>query len=441
MRYSGKLISVIFGVLLMIFIFGIVHLLILRFKGGDVYPPYSSLRSDPMGTLAFYESLRRLKTVTVQRNHRSLSDIPNGKTKTVFYLGASARNWMSVSEDTIKTFDRLAFSGSRLILSFRPQVKNPRKNQQEKDSDSGFNQTENKKIRSQDDTEDPEKTPPTDSAGAETDKIDEAEGEANKRELRSFIPKTVSLKEHWGIQLEYHESVTARDTARPVAASDRLPTLSWHTAFYFDKPPAPWRIVYAVDDRPVLLERKFGRGSIVLSADSYFFSNEALFKERHSDLLVWLVGPNFNVVFDESHFGIVESQGISTLIRKHRLHWFLLGMVIVAILFIWKNSVPLIPVGAVASYPKSKQFETERDFTQGLISLLRRNVPVRQILGVCVVEWKKSFAGKHQVDPKSLERIESLVVADQSGSHHTPDPVGGYRRISRILAQKGKYNG
>ena len=35
--------------------------MVLRFESGDVYPVYSSLRSDPLGTRAFYDSLEDLE--------------------------------------------------------------------------------------------------------------------------------------------------------------------------------------------------------------------------------------------------------------------------------------------------------------------------------------------------------------------------------------------
>ena len=42
------------------FAFGLVHLFRLRFAAGDVYPEYSSLRADPLGAMAFCESLERM---------------------------------------------------------------------------------------------------------------------------------------------------------------------------------------------------------------------------------------------------------------------------------------------------------------------------------------------------------------------------------------------
>ncbi len=429
-----------FAFLLVVFMVGIVELLLLRFKSGDVYPPYSSLRSDPLGTRVFYESLHRLETVAVQRNYRSLSNMTYDENATIFYLGASISDWVFVSEDTIKIFDRLAYAGSRLVLSFRPIAIGPSEKSQEENSDSNDNGTDETETSPCGDTEESESSLASESNDSASDKPADSEEKVNKREGMNFFPKTVSLKEHWGIQFSYRDKVTPQQKAISDTEFDQLPSLSWHTVSYFDEPPAIWRICYTVDGRPVMLERKIGQGSIILAADSYFFSNEALRSERHPELLAWLVGSNAKVVFDESHFGIYESPGISALIRTYRFHWFLLGMAIVAILFIWRNAVPLVPARPDSIIRDGNEFDTQRDFTQGLISLLRRNISGRQILKLCVAEWKKSYDVSRFIDPESLKRIESLAGTAQSVSQKTPDPVSSYRLISRILAQRGKDN-
>jgi hypothetical protein len=52
--------SVLLALLLIAFLSGVGHLFVLRFQTGDVYPAYSSLRSDPLGARVFYESLENL---------------------------------------------------------------------------------------------------------------------------------------------------------------------------------------------------------------------------------------------------------------------------------------------------------------------------------------------------------------------------------------------
>ena len=56
--------------------------LLLRFESGDVLPEYSTLRADPMGTKAFYESLENLG-LPVERNYRTMSQLTDVDRTTV----------------------------------------------------------------------------------------------------------------------------------------------------------------------------------------------------------------------------------------------------------------------------------------------------------------------------------------------------------------------
>ena len=69
-----------------VFLAGVVQLFLLRFAGGDVYPPYSSLRSDPFGTKALYESLERIPGVTVTRHLKPIEALA-GADGVVFFAG------------------------------------------------------------------------------------------------------------------------------------------------------------------------------------------------------------------------------------------------------------------------------------------------------------------------------------------------------------------
>src|SRR5881396_3143359 len=70
------------------FAFGLMHLFQLRFEAGDNYPPYSSLRADPLGTKALYDSLGTL--VSARRHFRPLARLGDGADTTLFYFGAEA---------------------------------------------------------------------------------------------------------------------------------------------------------------------------------------------------------------------------------------------------------------------------------------------------------------------------------------------------------------
>ncbi|MGD2272538.1 MAG: hypothetical protein PVI06_19215, partial [Desulfobacterales bacterium] len=74
MPKSRKLLLATLAVLSLIFCYGVVHLFLLRFETGDIYTPYSSLRSDPLGTRALFESLAQLAALSVRRNFRPLKE-------------------------------------------------------------------------------------------------------------------------------------------------------------------------------------------------------------------------------------------------------------------------------------------------------------------------------------------------------------------------------
>ena len=86
MLESNKKNFVLFFIIMCVFLIGVFKLFVLRFEGGDIYPAYSSLRSDPLGTKVLYESLENLKSRLISRNYRSLYRGGSRKDITLFYL-------------------------------------------------------------------------------------------------------------------------------------------------------------------------------------------------------------------------------------------------------------------------------------------------------------------------------------------------------------------
>ena len=202
--------------------------------------------------------------------------------------------------------------------------------------------------------------------------------------------------------------------------------LPWHSPVVFTNLSGPWETLYARGTDPVLIERGFGSGSVVLATDSYFVSNEALSKERHADLLAWLVGPAKQIVFDEAHFGIVESASAATLIRKYRLHGLAAGLILLAGLFIWKNALSFVP-----PYPDEtgRPQVAGKDATAGFVNLLRRNIAPRDVLRVCFDEWTKSLVqgGSHSI--ARVDRAQAVLEAEAARAGTEREPVGAYREI------------
>ena len=386
MQKNNTLQSVVLMLLLLIFVLGVIHLFMLRFKTGDIYPAYSSLRSDPLGTRALYESLKNFDIISVSRNYHSLRSLKFEPETTFFYFGVAADDYEWVPENFINVIDRLTSNGGRLVLSFRP-------------------------------------------------------GKGRGYQPKNGIPqkKRISIREHWGIGFECAENVSTKKDNRLdlLATSTRsdLPFgISWHTNLYFRLLDNRWQVLYLCDGHPVIVERSYGRGTIMLSADSFFVSNEALWSERHPQLLTRLVGQNSNIVFDEAHFGITKSPGVVGLIRHHRLHWFLAALAAIALFFVWKNAVFFVPPPKDAD-SNGNDIVTEKDYTQGLVALLRRNIPSSDILQVSVQEWEQTFKKDKRLRPVTFDRIRGLIRTETTPHKKQMDPVEGYERISRIIKE------
>src|SRR5262245_56910313 len=82
MKKSAALLLLLLGAS---FVAGLIHLFNLRFEGGDVYPAYSSLRADPLGTKAIHDSFDEL--LEARRNFEPLHRLGDGRDITLLYLG------------------------------------------------------------------------------------------------------------------------------------------------------------------------------------------------------------------------------------------------------------------------------------------------------------------------------------------------------------------
>ena len=388
--------------ILAVFLIGTARLFELRFKSGDVYPPYSSLRADPLGSKAYFEGLASIESLSASRNFRSISRLGSGRGTTFFLLGMHEHDLESVPENYFKAITHFVASGGRLAISFFPIKKQKR--------------SAGKKAE-------------TDEHASETGCNGQTESDLKKPQDR-FL----SLIDYWGINFNYRtkpwENKQAARAAK--AYADELPEfISSHTALSFDELGDAWKPVYSRDGFPVLIERQFGSGTVVFVADSYLFSNEALLKDRHPGLLTWLVGENRSVIFDESHFGIRENAGVAGLARKYRLQWFFFGLVIVSGLFVWKNSAVFVPPSD-DSRTAGRDVASEKDYTAGLVSLLRRNISSGDILGVCFREWEKSSAADRKRPDEMIKQVKAVIDTESQLTSHKADPVKGYQAICEI---------
>ena len=104
-----------------LFVFGLAELFALRFATGDVYPAYSSLRADPLGTMAFYESLEKIPGFTVRRDFSDDDELPAEPRTVYLQFAGSPEDWDSLSPETFHVVEDFLARGNRLVIAFSSQ--------------------------------------------------------------------------------------------------------------------------------------------------------------------------------------------------------------------------------------------------------------------------------------------------------------------------------
>jgi len=296
------------------FTWGMLRLFGVQFSIGDVYPEYSSLRSDPMGSRLLFESLARLPGLTVTRNYLPLEYFPD-KPSTILLLGLRPDHLHE--GEFVRLMERVAARGHRVVIAL------------------------------------PE--PPA--AG-------------------SALP--------WGVRLS--------------GSGGKI--------------------------QPI--ERAFGKGVVVLLAESDLFANASAIQRQRLSSVTAALGSNPRIVFDESHFGITESGSVVGLARRYHLLGFALGLAICAALALWRN--------ASAFPPRSDTVEPERlsgrTSFAGLVTLLRRHIPAGELTSVCWQEWLKT--NRRQISPARVRRAEAAAVENAAR------PLDAARTIQSIVRAKGE---
>jgi hypothetical protein len=386
------------------FLYGVTHLLILRFEKGDAYPPYSSYRSDPLGTKAFHEGLGLLPGIEAVRNVEPLQKVSGLSESTLFFFGLQGTrvSAIQIQQESVKALDKAALGGGRIVISFFPTKAQPAPCSEDKgEKDPQLEENPDKQKDEEQDQED---------------------------EQKLYRKEYVDLSRHWSVE-------TGLSTEKSAEASLSLPekelpsSLPWHSTLVFEPQDPAWRVIYSRAERPVLIERSYGKGSIVLSSDSFFLSNEAMKSKRYPQLLSWLCGAHRKIVFDETHLGVSKSPGIATLLRKYGLAPFFISLVVLALLAIWRQAVRLVPVN---EEEEKATVDAGEDAFTGFTNLLRRNIPPDHILSACLEEWKHSFTHGKQDLSSLLPQIQEIIAADRAQPKKNRNPAQVYRKISAL---------
>jgi len=412
--------------LVVAFIAGLARIFVLRYEVGDIYPPYSSLRADPLGTKALAAALGELSKIEVRRNFKFLPKMHTDGPVTLVYAGVTHHAFWT--EDELTAFNELILNGSRAVFTFYP-VESPRTAVQ----DTLATDEARKKKREKAETEKDHDQKKKDTQDAR-DKKEKDKKTGDRDEDRSQFVAFKEVARRWGFEFDYlpEEKGKAYDRhAALVEPGGHMESdISWHSALYFRDLKPQWKVLYMCGTMPVVIERKYGNGSIILMADSFPISNEALRGERHPKLIARLFDGPPTIVFDEEHNDLRESSGIASLARKYRLHGVVAGLVLLAILFVWKNMARFIP--AYQTKISETTVVEGKESSEGFVNLLRRSVHPSAIFGLCFAEWRKTFKGR----PRELARVEEIRAEQEARPSRERDPLETYRAISRAIARK-----
>ena len=318
--------------LLLGFLYAVVAIVMVPLESGELYPPYSTLRADPLGSKILFDSLAEMQGLRVERNFQMLASIKSMNPGTLFFMGGSGPNFVGESEGQLKEWESLAANGWRLVFVFQNAMP-------KMDANLEVFKKENPKVKS--------------------------------------LP-ALAIFLRWGMLLKLRSAtVTER------AAIDRTPR---NSALYFEGDPT-WQVISREKDGHAShVEKAMGKGSVALLSQIFPLSNEGLRERPNGELVSTLVGSNKRVVFDEFHNNIQETGSIGTLLRRYRLEATVALLMLAGVLFLWRNSTSLLPMRASSA----ASAVLGRDTRQGMISLLQRSVPRDQLIGVCLAEWEKA---------------------------------------------------
>ena len=199
---------------------------------------------------------------------------------------------------------------------------------------------------------------------------------------------------------------------------DRAPHL------YFSEAPA-WTPMERDGTKLIAIERPFGKGTVALLAASADFSNHSTVGSNRLPQVTAALGTNSRIVFDESHLGIAESGSVMGLARRFHMMGIAAGLAICAALFIWRNASAFPNVGQ-SGRPVSLSGRTS---ASGLLTLLHKNIPPRDLTAACWQEWLASR--RREFPPDRIERAEAIAhtMADR--------PLEAARDIQITLHSKG----
>ena len=404
-----------------LFAAGVAWLFKLRLSHGDVFPAYSTLRADPLGTRALFEALQELPELEVERSVQPIKKLAGRPAATIVMAGMARKDWAAITVEEANILESAVRDGSRLVVALRA----------ERASLEGATKSFLRKagVPEKKDADDKAKGEKSEKAAKDDEEARSKNGRASprndEREKMDTKPRLADWEKRWGLVIHERwitdgEMGAIKTADAPAALEASVP---WKSDLYFETlKGSDWRVLYTRGLSPVVVEMPLGKGSVVLATDAYLLSNEAMLKNRGTELLTWLIGGQTRVVFTESHLGVEEDTGIAMLARRYGLAGAFFVLLLLAGLFVWQRTALFVP-------PPAESAETALSYhpSAGLESLLRRSVPADKLVDACVAEWTRSG----RASEADQARVDAVTRTRSKQS-----PADTYNAIVRALRRR-----
>jgi hypothetical protein len=200
-----------------------------------------------------------------------------------------------------------------------------------------------------------------------------------------------------------------------------------------------WEPLAFRGNRVMIAQRRLGTGSVVVCTDTFFMSNQALWKDPAPEFLLWMTGGARTIIFDERHHGLGmgDDPGIMNLARRYHMHGLFVGGVVLFLLFVWRNSSTLIPHDEAADLGLGRSgIVSGEGASAGLTSLLRRGTPRSSLLSRCLDVWRSTKAASARIPAARVTSAQQMLASELETSSGKKDVVNLYQKLTRILHSK-----
>ena len=371
-----------------IFAWALFALFALRFERGDTYAPYSSYRANPTGCKVLYESLNSMGGIQAERLLRPINEVVDVTDTVMLLTNVSKINNLT----DLAGFESYLRRGGNVVIFTAPLKMKTNTDFMGRKIDQPKNKT--KSAVEQSNSEKP--------LNREKDKASGPNGKKGDYSPPTALEKLLSRINHK--QRKYPHRMPIVGQPDEQLKSLIMPEIAIYSHGYLTFVEECWQKLYSSRKHTMMITAKYGRGTVIISAASYFISNEAMLKNPPVKLLSWLIGDRHRIIFNELIHGQANQHNIAWLVSKYRLSILLFNLLLVVVLYIWKSFF------STANYRQEEYQDgsSQLSSTFGLAKLLRKNISPGNLLTTCLAEWRKDrvMAVGKQSDAELLEATD-----------------------------------